>query len=98
MFASSPLSSGIIDSNNNVLHTGGTTDEVAAPLSLSEIETAALRALKEELSNIPHDEKSALVHVQRIQPDLVDDDHLVSFLRVEKFDVDVSVFDDECVM
>ena len=49
-----------------------------------------LNVVKEKLSNIPHDEKSALVHVQRIRPELVDDEHILQFLRVENFDVDVS--------
>ena len=49
-----------------------------------------LHAVKEKLSNIPHDEKSALVHVQRIHPELADDEHILQFLRVENFDVDVS--------
>ena len=49
-----------------------------------------LNVVKEKLSNIPHDEKFALVHVQRIRPELVDDEHILQFLRVENFDVDVS--------
>lgn len=56
----------------------------------SEVEAAALRALKEEVACIPHENKSALVHAQRMSPDLVDDDHLLSFLRFENLDVDVS--------
>ena len=49
-----------------------------------------LHAVKEKLSNIPHEEKSALVHVQRIRPELVDDKHILQFLSVENFNVDVS--------
>ena len=51
-----------------------------------------LHAVKEKLSNIPHDEKSALVHVQRISPEMVNDEHIMRFLRVENFDVDVSYY------
>ena len=59
--------------------------------TLSNIETVSLRYLKEELSNVPHDKKSSLVHAQRTT-DLVNDDHLLRFLHVENFDVDVSVY------
>lgn len=53
-------------------------------------ETALLRALKEALSKLPHGDKSELVHVQRVAPDLVGDDHLLIFLRGEEFDVEVN--------
>jgi len=59
--------------------------------SLSEVETTALHALKEELSSIPHEEKSSLVHVQRVQPDLVDDNHMIRFLQAEDFDVKLAL-------
>ena len=52
----------------------------------------ALRALKDELSNIPHDEKSAFVHVQRVRPELVNDEHYIGFLTVEKFDIGVRTY------
>ena len=54
-----------------------------------EAEITLLRALKEALSNLPHRKKSELVHVQRVAPGLVDDDHLLIFLRGEGFDVEV---------
>lgn len=50
---------------------------------------AALRALKAELYDMPHDQKSAFVNVQRKRPELVDDSHLM--LRVEDFNVSVSI-------
>jgi hypothetical protein len=53
-------------------------------------EVASLRELKEKLSDLPDVEKSALVHVQRVAPALVDDEHLLIFLRVDGFDVAVS--------
>ena len=55
-----------------------------------EPKAAALLALKEALATVPHDEKSSLVHAQRIKPDLVDDDHLMGFLEVEGLNVNVS--------
>ena len=67
-----------------------TVSEEAQHLISPAVETASLRELKDELSNMPHDEKSALVHVQRVAPNLVDDDHLLVFLRGEDFDVNVS--------
>ena len=67
------------------------TTPTLASATLSNIETVSLRYLKEELSNVPHDKKSSLVHAQRTT-DLVNDDHLLRFLHVENFDVDVSVY------
>ena len=55
------------------------------------VEAASLRALKKKLEGTSHDEKSALAYVQRVAPALVDDDHLLIFLRHRGFDVDVSV-------
>ena len=54
---------------------------------------AALRALMAELYDMPHhDQKSAFVNVQRERPELVDDSHLMRFLRVEQdFNVSVSI-------
>lgn len=51
----------------------------------------ALRALKQELSNLPHELKSELVHVQRVNSGLVNDSHLLGFLHAEEFRVDVSL-------
>ena len=58
--------------------------------SQSNIATVALHSLKDKLSNVPHNEKSSLVYVQRVT-DLVNDDHLLKFLHVDNFDVDVSI-------
>jgi len=52
------------------------------------VEAASVSVLKEKLADIPHDEKSALVHVQRVAPALVNDNHLLIFLRHKGFDVD----------
>ena len=59
-------------------------------LPAAEAEAASIRALKEALSNLPHDKKSALVHVQRVAPALVDDAHFLIFLREVGFYVKVS--------
>ena len=56
-----------------------------------------LHAVKEKLSCIPHEEKSALVYVQRIRPELVNDEHILQFLSVENFDIDVSFVTFICV-
>ena len=51
----------------------------------------ALRAMKVVLSNMPHEEKAALVHVQRVRPELVNDEHLSGFLHAEEYDASVSL-------
>lgn len=55
----------------------------------SETQLYALRELRERLCDIPHDEKSAFTYVERTQPHLVNDEHLLGFLRVEEFNIDV---------
>ena len=67
-----------------------TKSEEAKHLLSPDAEAAYLRVLKDELSNMPHDEKSALVHVQRVASNLVDDNHLLIFLRREDYDAHVS--------
>lgn len=64
-------------------------DPIAASYS-SDVQSSALREFKDRLCNVPHGKKSALVHVQRIRPDLVDNEHILRFLRVEDFNVGVS--------
>ena len=52
---------------------------------------AALHQLKDVLSNTPHDwQKSAFAYVQQVQPDLVNDEHMLKFLEAEDFNVEVS--------
>ena len=46
--------------------------------------------LKEKLFNLPHTAKSSLVYAQQVT-DIVNDDHLLGFLYVENYNVDVSV-------
>ena len=67
-------------------HNGKTTPRPTSP----ETEAAFLPVLKEALSNLPNDKNSELVHVQQVAPDLVDDDHLLIFLRWGDFNVEVN--------
>jgi len=50
----------------------------------------ALLQLKQKLADAPHDDKSHLVYAQQTT-DLITDDHLMGFLHVESFDIDVSM-------
>lgn len=54
-------------------------------------EQMALSQLKEKLANVPHDEKISLVYAQQVDKNLVTDDHLLGFIHVENFNIDVSV-------
>ena len=49
-----------------------------------------LLQLKEKLFCLSHSAKSSLVYAQQVT-DIVNDDHLLGFLYVENYDVDVSV-------
>jgi len=53
-------------------------------------EQTALSQLKEKLANVPHDEKMSLVYAQQVDKNLVTDDHLLGFIHVENFNIDVS--------
>ena len=50
----------------------------------------SLQQLKEKLASIPYDMKSSFVYAQQLGTDLVNDNHLLGFLYVEKFNIDVS--------
>jgi hypothetical protein len=71
--------------------------------SLSEINEEIIRRttllqLKEKLFDLPHNAQSSLVYAQQVT-DIVDDDHLLGFLYVENYNVDVSVsFRRACVV
>ncbi len=56
-----------------------------------ELTAVSLQLLKDAMSNKSHDEKSVFAHVQRVRPDLVNDDIMMKFLEVDDFDVDVSL-------
>jgi hypothetical protein len=60
-------------------------------LSSLEQKVTALLQLKEKLNNVPPEDKSSLVYAQQVSKDLVNDDHLLGFLHVEDFNVDVSL-------
>jgi len=51
----------------------------------------SLQQLKEKLDATPYEVKSSLVYAKQVNADLVNDDHLLGFLYVEKFNIDVSV-------
>jgi len=51
----------------------------------------SLQQLKEKLDATPYEMKSSLVYAKQVNADLVNDDHLLGFLYVEKFHIDVSI-------
>ena len=66
--------------------------DIPSPADIKTEETA-LQLLKQKLESIPHEMKSSLVYAQQqVGADLVNDDHLLGFLYVEKFNIDVSVY------
>jgi len=67
-----------------------TTNNDQINLSSLEQKVTALLQLKEKLLNVPPEDKSSLVYAQQVSNDLVNDDHLLGFLYVEDFNVDVS--------
>ena len=60
----------------------GLTASVDAALASTELQS--------ELSKIPLTEKAALFHVQRLNPQLMDDEHVLQFLWAENFNAAVS--------
>ena len=70
------------EDNNNNLHS-------LSPIDEEIIKTTALLQLKVKLSNVSPAAKSSLVYAQQVT-DIVNDDHLLGFLYVENYDVDVS--------
>ena len=70
------------EDNNNKIHSLSAIDEEI-------IKTTALLQLKVKLSNVSPAAKSSLVYAQQVT-DIVNDDHLLGFLYVENYDVDVS--------
>jgi len=54
----------------------------------------SLQQLKQKLDDVPYDMKSSLVYAQHyaqlVNAELVNDNHLLGFLYVEKFNIDVS--------
>lgn len=83
--------------NSNFAHASPSPLSIASPPTAqpdhrppsAETEAVALRELKRELANVSHDEKSSLVHAQRVAPELIDDRHLLRFVRAEDYDVNV---------
>lgn len=54
------------------------------------IKRTTLLQLKEKLFNLPHVAKSSLVYAQQVT-DIVNDDHLLGFLYVENYNVDLAL-------
>ena len=66
--------------------------DIPSPADIHTEETA-LQLLKQKLDTVPHEMKSSLIYAQQqVGADLVNDDHLLGFLYVEKFNIDVSVY------
>lgn len=72
-----------VENNNDEIPTLSAIDEES-------IKRTSLLQLKEKLANVPHADKSTLVYAQ-VVTDIVNDDHLLGFLYVENYNVDVSV-------
>ena len=70
------------EDNNNKIHS-------LSPIDEEIIKTTALLQLKVKLSNVSPAAKSSLVYAQQVT-DIINDDHLLGFLYVENYDVDVS--------
>ena len=76
--------------NSNQAYDGNDDEnEMDIPLPVQFI-GISLRQLKEKLDAIPYDMKSSFVYAQQLGTDLVNDNHLLGFLYVEKFNIDVS--------
>jgi len=66
-------------------------DEIDIPPLTTQFVAVSLQQLKEKLANVEQADKSSLAYAQQVSTtDLVNDDHLLGFLYVEKFDIDVS--------
>jgi len=72
-----------VENNNDEIPTLSAIDEES-------IKRTSLLQLKEKLFNLPHNAKSTLVYAQ-VVTDIVNDDHLLGFLYVENYNVDVSI-------
>ena len=66
-------------------------DQPPPPHNNNVTPSIALLQLKQKLADAPHDDKSYLVYAQQTT-DLITDDHLMGFLHVENFDIDVSIY------
>ena len=68
-----------------------TEDEYDMDIDFSNnYQETSLQQLKEKIEMTEQESKSSLVYVMQ-NTDLVNDDHLLGFLCIEKFDVDVSI-------
>ena len=78
--------------NSNQANDGEDEDydiDIPTPAPFLEV---SLQQLKQKLAATPYDMKSSFVYAQQLGTELVNDDHLLRFLYVEKFNIDVSVY------
>ena len=59
---------------------------------------SALAEMQTELAAIPTTEKVAMVQVQRLKPQLLDDEHVLQFLWAENFSAPVSWSRSRCIV
>ena len=77
--------------NSNQAGDGNDDDnEMDIPLPVQFV-GVSLQQLKEKLVSTPYDMKSSFVYAQQLGTDLVNDNHLLGLLYVEKFNIDVSM-------
>ena len=77
------------NSNQNDGADNDDNEEMDIPLPVQFV-AVSLQQLKEKLVSTPYDMKSSFVYAQQLGTDLVNDNHLLGFLYVEKFNIDVS--------
>ena len=65
-------------------------DEMDIPPLTAQFVAVSLQQLKAKLDSTPYDMKSSFVYAQQLGTDLVNDNHFLGFLYVEKFNIDVS--------
>ena len=78
--------------NSNQADDGKDNDdnEMDMPPLTAQFVTVSMQQLKEKLANVEQADKSSLVYAQQVSTDLVNDNHFLGFLYVEKFNIDVS--------
>ena len=76
------------ESNKKDDDTTNAMDNIPTPTPFVQV---SLQQLKEKLDATPYEMKSSLVYAKLVNADLVNDDHLLGFLYVEKFNIDVSI-------
>ena len=81
----------LLDRETYIAKEDYTEDEYDMDIDFSNnYQETSLQQLKEKIEMTEQESKSSLVYVMQ-NTDLVNDDHLLGFLCIEKFDVDVSI-------